>query len=609
MRAALKRVPVSGGARSRRKVKTFPAPVRGWVQNENLALARPGGARQLDNFFPTVSSIRVRGGSEKWATLGSTSTPVQSLFRYKSGATEKFFGTTAGSIFDITSPASATVIPAAAVNGQTAGYYATQQFGTAGGDFLICVNGADVMWRFDGTDWFPCNGAAIRTLAYDAGVTAFVRGETVTGGTSSATATIIAVTGNATSGTLYLGPVTGGPFQDNETLTSATGEADADGADQAGSSVAITGANTDDLSHVWMFANRLWFVEKNTMTAHYLPVDAIGGALGQVELRGVFKRGGSLLFGASWSLDAGDGLDDKCVFVSTEGEVAVYEGSDPSSASTWSKVGVYNMAPPLGINGSMQAGGDLVIATEAGIIPLSEAIKRDVAGLSLAAVSRPIEPSWKVSVAARKSLPWELVKWSEQSMMIVTQPRSADNLDPMAFVANLETGSWCRFTGVDVRCGAVFAGNCYFGANNGVVYQMERGGNDAGVPYVAVYVGQPDHLGEPSAIKTIMQARGVFLAADPFNVRLSASVDYNVNLPVPPSSTDDYSDSAWDVGLWDVATWDGSLAGPSITRWVSIGKTGFVMSPQIQITCGVTPKPDIDLVSFDVTYQTGGTVV
>ena len=48
---------------------TFPAPTRGWVINENLAMAQPGGASVLDNWIPTATGIKARGGNQKYATL------------------------------------------------------------------------------------------------------------------------------------------------------------------------------------------------------------------------------------------------------------------------------------------------------------------------------------------------------------------------------------------------------------------------------------------------------------------------------------------------------------------------------------------------------------
>ena len=82
MRAAVRRKAVS-------KSYTAVPPVRGWIANEPLAGSKPGGALVLENWFPTKTSVRVRGGSQKYATVSIG--PVLSMFTYKSGTLEKFF--------------------------------------------------------------------------------------------------------------------------------------------------------------------------------------------------------------------------------------------------------------------------------------------------------------------------------------------------------------------------------------------------------------------------------------------------------------------------------------------------------------------------------------
>lgn len=608
MRRAIRRKAVSGAAQNRLQVKTFPAPSNGLVLDQNIAMATPGGAAGFENWFPTTTGCRVRGGSVKYQEISTG--PVASIWNYKSGGTEKFFAADSTNVFDITAVVDADVIPSSpAIMGQTAGYYSTRQFGTAGGDYLVIVNGSDDMWQFDGSTWYPVNSAAVNTLAYDGGSVAFVRGETVTGA-GGASATIIAVNGDATSGTLYIGPVTSGPFIDDEVLTgSSAGAAMANGAESSLSTLTISGVDTADLSQCWIFANRLFFVEKNTMNAWYLPVDSIGGTANSFSFAGIFQNGGSLYLGATWSLDSGDGLDDKCVFVSTEGEVAVYEGTDPSNANAWSKVGVYEIGKPLGIKATMRAGGDLLIATDIGLVALSQAISNDKASLALTQTSRAIHPKWLESVDRRRELPWELLKWSSKSMMIVSQPRTDSAVPAQCLPVNLETGKWGYYIGWDVRCTTIFDDRGFFGANDGIVYEMEAGGSDNGTPYTCSAVCNFDHLGNPGSTKTAYQVRAVFKSASPFEYKISASVDYQVSLPTPPSSTADYTASVWDVGLWDDAIWDGSDVYQVYSRWTSVGKTGFTHAPEIQITCGTTPTPQIELVSFDLTYAGGAVVV
>lgn len=506
---------------------TFPAPIRGWILNENLATVQPAGARILDNWLCTTTGVRVRGGCIRHCTLDD---PVTALFTYRS-TTEKFFAATADGVFDCTSPADPDVALTAEFTGQTSGDYSTVQFGTAGGDYLYACNGTDSPRLFDGTSW-------------------------------------TAITGVSTP--------------------------------------AITGVTTSGLSAVWSFANRLFFVEGGTMTAWYLPVDSIGGAAADFSLSGIFRRGGSLLFGAAWSLDTGAGLDDKCVFVSTEGEVAVYAGTNPGSAADWSLQGVYSMPKPLGKNAFTQAGGDLLIATEVGLIPVSAAIQTDLAAIESKAVSARIAPYWQ---AQARSIAggWQLVKAPRRGVMFISQPDTSGTTQT-ALAVNLLTGAWSRCTGWDTRCIGYFNDNPYFGAADDCVYLMDSGGTDAGAVYTAVFLGQHDSMGVYGRQKSVRQMRAMFQTGSPINPQLSAQPDFREDLMPPPSSPDNYASDTWDSGLWDTALWDADAVIVNQAAWTSTGVTGATIAPELQLTFGITPTPTVELVSIDAEFHVGAMV-
>lgn len=584
---------------------SIPAPTRGLVLSQNPSRTAKDAAEVLENWIPTDRGIRVRGGLEAGATTEGTA--VTSLFSYVDPSLPALFAATATAIYDM-SGLNATTAPTPVIANQTAGYYSTQQIGTGGGSYLYAVNGSDYAWLFDGTDWNPVAGVAVNEISYDALVTDFEVGETVSGGSSGASAEILAVIpATATTGTLKIGTVTSGPFTDNETLTSASGEADADGANSAASSIAITSADTSTFSAVWLYRNRLFFVVKNTLKAEYLPVDSVGGAAAEVSLAGVFQKGGSLLFGATWSLDSGSGLDDKCVFVSTEGEVAVYRGSDPSDADDWYLEGRYDVAEPLGVNAAMQAGGDLVIATVDGIFSLSEVIRKDPAALSVSAVSRPIEDLWTFE-ARRATSPIELVKWPERSLAIVTLPDASRTL-----LIHLQTGAWCVATGWSANCATTYLGKCYIGLESGEIVAIDETGLDLETPYVAKYGHAFDDFGKPT-YKAAQQARYTFYApfVSTFELKASIGTNFNHNFPSPPNavSATAYGDYLiWDSGNWDEGLWWSEAVleetNAVTVLWRTVTGSGNTLAPQLQITSGSDEKPSIELLRTDLTFREG----
>lgn len=607
--AALRRVPSPRRSAPRARPKSFLAPTLGWVSATNLAASPPGSAQRLENFYPTTTGIRMRSGCQKHATASAAGEPAESLMAYIGGVTRKMFTAANGNIIDISNPADESVEPTADVTGQTSDYYTFANFATSGGYYMHVANGTDAMLIFDGTNWYPTSGTALVALNYDAETAPFTAGATLTGGTSGAQGNIVKVIDDGTTGTLWLNSVTG-TFQDNEAITdSATGSATVNGtATQLIG--AITGVTTSDISHVGVYRNRLWLVD-NTMTVYYLPVDSITGAASSVNLAGVFRRGGHVMFTATWSFDAGDGPDDTIVFASSEGEFAVYQ-SDPADAAGWGLIGVYDASPPLGKNAHIRVGGDLLVLTEIGLVPLTAIKNKDPAALALAAVSRNIQPDWLQEVSTRRTLPWEIVKWTARNIAYVTCPvaSAVTVTSPICFAVNLETGAWSKVTGWDTRCMVLHDDSVYFGTNAGLVMQADVSGADDGELIYYTYVGHADHLGTVGQTKTVRQARAVFRATADFNPKLSVSQDYQISLPSYPVATDVAARGDWDVGLWDDATWDAGLNFFNVTtQWVSIGVTGFAHHPQLQIVSGSLSTAKAELVAFDVLYEPGGFAV
>lgn len=368
------------------------------------------------------------------------------------------------------------------------------------------------------------------------------------------------------------------------------------------STVSVTGPTPSDLSFVWQFKNRLFFIESGTKSAWYLSVDTIGGSLTKFSLASIFEDGGDLMIGGSWSYDAGDGMGDRCVFISTLGEVAVYQGS---SALDWSIVGRYKMPAPLGKNAWMKAGGDIIVATVEGMVPMSGVVSKDPAALSLAAVSRAVEPDWKTEVSARGTKPWDVTRWDELNLAMVSMPSPGSTVDNIVFIVNVETGAWSRFTGWDCQCATVSNAQLYWGDSDGLIYAAETGGSDNGSIYTCTYVAPFEAVGDAVMLKSITLAKAWFRARRNFEPKLSVSQDYGITLPVAPDSVADGATDTWDSGVWDTAVWDSGNAYSLTTEWVSIAGFGDVFAAQVQITFGVSFKPDAELIKMRLVGENG----
>lgn len=554
------------GRQRRAQPISFPAPTGGWISNRNLAQPNgqdmSQGAEILENYFPTAAGAILRRGCAAYAQLGDGSGPATSLFKYVVGNNRRLFGATATTVYDITTIRGAYNYTLSAENGALLAMSPAANADTIGENSTA---GLEVWEGAAGGEWI--------TVQFS-----------TTGGTY-----LIGVNGSSE----------GFRF---------------DGTDFAGldtaSSAAITfptgsGLTSADLSYVWAYKNRLWFVEKESLNVWYLPVDSIGGTLVRLRLGGELNKGGSILIGATWSLEGGaqGGLSEQCIFISTEGEVAVFQGADPAQAATWSKVGVYQVGTPLGKKGIIRAGGDLIVATSIGDIPLSKAVSLDFAAIAPAAVSSTIETAWTEAYQARGD-GWHCILWPEGQMMIVSPP-TTPGTSPILFIANALTGAWCSFTNWQATCMEVFGGRLFFGSVEGRIYEAMVGGTDDGIPYTGSYMPMFSDGGSPSSLKAARIARVTTRSGAPINERVSCRFDFDKKLPPPPDVLAVPSGNEWNNGIWDQSVWSVEREAIITQRRHSVSGRGYRIAPTFQVTSGSTVPLDVEIISLDVTFDVG----
>jgi len=474
-------------------------------------------------------------------------TPVISSFEYISSNVERMFAANATKLYDVTGT------PTLVKAGQGSGNYAAAQLSNAGGDWMVTVNDAgDFPLRFNGAVWETLNPA------YTPGV--------------------------------------GFPSKITVNLTTYPDAKVIDG---------------EHLVYVWKYRNRLFFIEESSMNVWYLPLNAVGGELNMIPLSGAANMGGELVFGATWSLDAGDGVDDKLVLATSLGELLVFTGSDPASAANWRQEGRFQIDPPMGMNAHINLGGDLLIATTDGIVPISAAITKEAEALDLAKTTYNIRSMWRAEAADKRDWSWSMKRWDEYGGLFITWPGGRPGFELCA-VVNTGTGAWCRFTGWDATCWLKMRDNLFFGTQTGAIMHADRSGYDNGQPYVATLVGGWGAMQSQPAEVTWHQARATFIAqtGEPFLPQLSSCVNFVIAPPSPPDAgTDIDTFDVWGQGLWNDALWDqAALPAPAIrsTRWVSIGTTGYTHAPVVQVTVAQTARPTVEMVAIDAVFERQG---
>jgi hypothetical protein len=347
-----------------------------------------------------------------------------------------------------------------------------------------------------------------------------------------------------------------------------------DGTTWATPSLTITTFTANDIINVNAHKHRLWFVFKDSTVAGYLPTNAIAGTVSKFELGDQFTKGGYLVSMATWTKDGGNGEDDFAVFFSSQGQIAVYQGTDPSSSTTWSAVGTFDLGNPIGYRCVTKVAGDLAILNIDGVLPLSKALNTDRGASAAIAITKNINDAMnEVARSYKGNFGWELTPYPKGTMVILNVPIQHGQTQ-YQFVMNTLTGAWCRFLGLNANCWAVFKDDLYFGGNDGKVYKADTGGIDGTTPIDAVCQQAYNYFGMRENFKDFKMLQPLLTTDADTRPSVGISTDFkdNVVIGTPTSASS---------ALYDTAIYDTDVYAPdarSVADWTTVTGQGYCAS-------------------------------
>lgn len=363
---------------------------------------------------------------------------------------------------------------------------------------------------------------------------------------------------------------------------------------------AITGIATTEFDNINIFKRRVWFVQKNSMSAWYLPVNLIAGAATEFPLGQLFRFGGRLVAMASWTIDGGSGVDDYAVFITSEGEVAVYKGTDPTSGSgDFQLVGVYFIGEPVGKKCFIKFGGDLLLITQVGLFPLSKAFLSSTLNRA-SAVSDKIESIFSQSASAYgANYGWSGEVFASENLLLVNVPTS-EGVSSNQFVMNTLTNAWALFTGWNAFCWEVWQEGLYFGGD-GVVAKAFTGNSDFNTNITARAKTAFNYFGS-SAVKHFKLLRPIIRTNGDVSVDLGIDVDFEDSDTGGAISITSPLSVYWDAALWDQVLWGADYSVKKDWRTV-FGKEGFCAALRLRVA---VKDVRVGWSSTDFVYQKGG---
>src|ERR1044072_361095 len=376
---------------------------------------------------------------------------------------------------------------------------------------------------------------------------------------------------------------------------------------QGSSAGQIDGADPGDFCFCMIWKSRVWFVQKDTGDAWYLPVGQVTGKVTRFNFSNKFKRGGYLVGLWNWTVDGGEGVDDYLVAISSAGDVVVYKGTDPDTASTFDQRGVYFIGPtPAGRRCAGSFGGELYLLSSYGLVPISKLMSGQVIIDTSILVSRKITPLINIDMAqSRTDIGWEVKLLPTQNLLMISTPK-LDNFAYIQYVQSLDTRGWALYRDFPYETGDEWNGVFYVGTSDnrilvhtGTLDNVTLADPDTGDEIEWSILTWYQDLNTPAQNKITQLIRPTFIAERVPNYSVLARYDYDLQealaVPIPSTPTGD----VWDVAIWDTALWGvGFITANQLSGGAGMGRS-------IAIALRGTSSAKTTLVRLDLAFTFG----
>ena len=549
-------------------------------------------------FTYTMASVPANNATVVGTYLNQATTPVNTLMNYTQTAGYKLFGAAGTDIWETKANPAVKVF-----SGITSDKLQFVNITNAAGQFLVACNGLDPVMIFDGTRWFY---VATTTTAQT--ISSITRGGT---GNLTATLTTASAHGLVTNNRVTISGATPTEFNGTyvitvtgpTTFTYTMATAPSGNATVVGTytTIGITGINNSTFINVNLFKNRLYFTQKESLTAWFLDVNSIGGAASPLYFGGIARNSGYLQAMGTWTLDAGQGADDYAVFVTSMGEVIVYNGTDPADPANWALKGVWQLGQTFNRRCFFKWSGDLLLLTQDGLVPLASALQSSRLDPRINLTDKIYYPISQAATNYYAQFGWQINYFASENMLILNIP-IPNGIEQ--YVMHTITKAWARFTGIQGYCWEVSGdADMHFGSN-GVVGTLYSSLSDDGNNISATAQQAYSYFDSAGQLKRFMMVRPILQSTGGVPAVLCGlSVDFDTQSQLGAVSFNPttQSEGVWDTAKWDQNVWSGGL----ITTKVWQGVTGLGFSGSVNLNA-VSRNIELHWASTDYVMEKGG---
>lgn len=577
------------------QTSSITSPIGGWNARDSISAMPPTDAVSLVNFYPTPTFVQIRRGYTRYST--GINGQVNTLMTYSGLNDQRMFASAGFTLYKVDQPIAEPVLD---IENDK---FSFVNISNAGGNYMVACNGEETL-IYDGANnrWVKMAGtntpSAITSITH-IGTQATVNCTTPHGLVNGNYVVMSGVDVAQYNGTFMVTVLDADSFR----YTMAT--APATDPTIFGSYTIIYGSfgsNPNNFIQVNLFKNRLYFVEKETLNAWYLPLDSISGELKPLYFGGIATQGGKLQAMGTWTLDAGQGADDYAVWATSMGEVIVFNGTDPNSTTDWALKGVWQFGYVFNNRCFYKFGGDLLLMSQDGLIPLTGSLQSSRLDPRVFLTDKIFyEISQQVQFNSER-FGWQILYYAKPNMLIINIP---DPNGTKQFVMHNISKAWSSFEGINAACWELKYDQCYFGGD-GYVGQFWESGSDDGELISATCQQAYSYFDMVGQQKRFTMVRPTFFIDAGVPAYFAAiNTDFNSNnyLGKVIFNPDFTSVGVWDVAIWDQSVWGGSFT--PFSEWTGVQGIGYAAGVNISI---ISKDTEIRWVSTDYVMEKGGVV-
>ena len=374
----------------------------------------------------------------------------------------------------------------------------------------------------------------------------------------------------------------------------------------------ITGVTLANIRFVAIHKQRVWFCTNESNIGYYLPIAQKAGAATAFYFGNQFPAGGAIVGFYTWTYDGGGGEDDALVVIGRGGDVLIWKGADPSSASTWELLGSWNVGPiPRGRRICKAHGGECYILSTMGVVSLHALVAGkdvdDTGSLVTAKISSLIRARMKTEANVDG---WEISVYAAESQFIISTPIRPGSADKyLQYVFQFVINAWGFWRGLPIVSLEDYESKIFFGDEDGLVWTLsdgtdnrkiaDTGGDDVlGIDFSVL--GSYQVYEAPALHKIGAFVRPTFQGEGPLSYGCELLFDYDLTELGAVSVNTEAGQSLWDTDVWDTAVW----ADTQNAEYKTLGASGIGRA----IAVGVrgTASTRVRLLAVDLSWMQGG---